>query len=199
MMIGLILGPIPYLMYLGAIFAIIGAIMVILGQNRFDPKHTNNTIRAAVIYVIGFGIIFFATSVFANSIAAPNGKTVNLSQALTDKINGFLVAWLIGTVVIAVAYVLFTYSLQDKTGRLLLYVSFAAQLAFGALAIYIVSGQVASAVSQSLPGRYYDPTPINSLLVQIQELQLLGLFPAGLFAISYYRVYSRIGEMFPRQ
>jgi hypothetical protein len=197
MILGLILGPIPYVMYIGTISAIIGGIMVILGRNNFGGSHSNFVIGSVVLYCLGSVILFADYFVFGLSLfqVALRGETqAVLTKSLIDAFNGLLVGIVASIVVIAVAYVLFTYALQDPSGRLLLYVAFVVQLAFGILDAYILSGQIASAVSQSFQGGSYDPSPITSLQSQLQYQQLLELIPAGLFAIAYYRVYSRISK-----
>jgi hypothetical protein len=200
--VGLILGPIPYVTYIGTISAIIGGIMVILGRNNFPGRHSNFVISSVVLYILGSVILFVDYFVFGLTlfqVAIRGGSQAVLTKSLIDAFNGLLVGIVASVVVISVAYVLFTYALQDPSGRLLLYIAFVVQLAFGILDAYLLSGQIAGAVSQSFQGGSYDPSPITSLQSQIQYQQLLWLIPAGLFAIAYYRVYSRIsrGEIPP--
>ena len=193
--VALVLGPVPYLMYLGFITGIIGAVMVILGRNHFTVRHSYFVKISVGLYFLGFAIIFVAALIFGfvliQVFLGVGSRGMNV-QSVIELFNGLLITGVISAVVVGIAYVLFTYALQDSSGRLLLYVSFAAYLATSVLTSYIVSSQVASAASQSFATGTFDPSPITALRSQLQYLGLLGLIPAGLFSVSYYRVYSRI-------
>lgn len=197
MIVGLILGPIPYVIYIGSIIVIIGGIMVILGRNSFGTSHSKKVIASIAAYCLGLVISFATGILLALSIVQDvlgGGGQATLAQSLTDAFNVLLVGALIGGMAIAVAYVLLTLALQDSLGRYLLYSAFAANLAVVVLVTYIVSGQVASAVSQSFATGSFDPSSLNALQSQLQYLKLLGLISAALFAMAYYRVYSRISK-----
>ena len=188
---GILLGPVPYVMYIGVILATIGVIMVIFGRNSFETTHSNYVFSSVVIYCLGFAIALIALFYFSFfSITASQGlvsqATVESKQILA--FDDFLTGVLVSGAVIGVAYVVFTYALQDSAGRALLYIAFATHLVVAVLIASVISQQVAGAITHSLSSGSVYP----SLLAQLQLLQLLGFAPAAIFAIAYYKVYSRI-------
>ena len=114
------------------------------------------------------------------------------SQSFISIFEGLLVGLVISGIVLGVAFVLLTYDLQDSSGRLELYVAFAAQLIVGILVAYVFGGILAS--TSSSPSGALDVTQLRNLQTQLQLLELSGLIPAGLFADAYYRAYSRINK-----
>jgi MFS family permease len=193
--VGILLAPVPYAMYVGLILAIVGVIFVLIGRNPFGNSHSNYTVFSVVIYCVGIGITFVAGFLFGLSFvtaALSGGGQTAIDQALVSAFNDLIIGVLVGGAVVGIAYVIFTYALQDSTGRVLLYVAFATQVTLSALVAYIISPQVAGAVTQSFSSGTFNPYPLSVLQAQLQFLQLLSLIPAVIFAIAYYRVYSRI-------
>ncbi|TMI29840.1 zinc ribbon domain-containing protein [Candidatus Bathyarchaeota archaeon] len=194
---GILLGPLPYIMYVGLILAIIGVILVIIGRNPFGNNHSNYTIFSVVIYCVGIAVAFVVGFLFGLSFvsaALSGGSQTAIEQALVSAFNELLIGVLISGAVIGIAYVIFTYALQDSMGRVLLYIAFAIQLAVSVTVAYIVSPQVLGAVTQSFSSGTFDPSPLSALQAQLQFLRLLGLIPAAIFAFAYYRAYSRIAK-----
>jgi len=200
--VGILLGPIPYIMYIGLILAIIGVILVIIGRNPFGNRHSNYAIFSVVIYCVGFAIAFVAGFFFGFSFVTSTlsgGSQVAIEQELVSAFNDLIIGFLVSGAVIGIAYVVFTYALQDSAGRVLLYIAFATQLTVAVLVASIVTPQVASAVTQSFSTGTFNPSPLRDLQGQLQFLQLLSLIPAVIYAIAYYKAYSRInrGELPP--
>jgi len=199
---GILLGPIPYVTYIGLILAIIGVIIVIIGRDPFGSSHSNYVIFSVVIYCIGFVIAFVAGFSFGFSFASAalsGGSQAAVEQELISAFNDLIISILISGAVMGIAYVIFTYALQDSAGRVLLYIAFATQLAVAVLIAYVVSPQVAGAVAQSFSTGTFDLSPLGDLQAQLQVLRLIGLIPAAIFATAYYKAYSRItkGEVPP--
>ena len=194
---GILLGPVPYAMYVGLILGIIGVIFVIIGRNPFGNSHSNYTVFSVVIYCVGIGITLVVGFLFGLSFVTATlsgGGQTAIDQALVSAFNDLIIGALVGGAVIGIAYVIFTYALQDSMGRVLLYIAFATQLAVSVTVAYIVSPQVAGAVTQSFSSGTVDPSPLSALQAQLQFLRLLGLIPAAIFAFAYYRAYSRIAK-----
>ena len=195
---GILLGPIPYVTYIGLILAIIGVIIVIIGRDPFGSSHSNYVIFSVVTYCIGLVIAFVAGFLFGFSFlsaALSGGRQALVEQALVSEFNDLIISILISGAVMGIAYVIFTYALQDSMGRVLLYIAFATQLAVSVTVAYIVSPQVAGAVTQSFSSGTFDPSPLSALQAQLQFLRLLSLIPAAIFAFAYYRAYSRIAKV----
>jgi hypothetical protein len=137
----------------------------------------------------GLALVFAEVSIMLNR--------TNLSaqqQALTSAYNEMLIGGLVGWALIGIAFSLFTYALQSPTGRLFLYIAYAAIVAVYGFVFYVIFPRVASTVSLVFSSGTYDSAPIRALLAQQQQLDLLAFIPAIIYAIVYYRVYQRISR-----
>ncbi len=202
LIIGTLLGPVPYIQFVGGILALIGAILVILGRHAFGAKHARNAIWSIIIYIVSLGVlvigfvILFA-SILSATITARNGNGVNfiiLSQALTSAFNTFLVATIIAGAIGGIAYVLFTYAIQNENGRIILWAAYISSLAITIINSILVSQTLSDVIQRSINGNTFDPTPLQNLQAQFQAFQLLSLIPASLYATALYLVWSRIGR-----
>ncbi len=202
MMIGTLLGPVPLITLIGGILSLIGAILVILGRKAFGPEHSRNAIWSIIIYIVGFviiiiGVIAFAFAIISATIASRSGNMTDLTviaQALTSSFDGLLIAGIVGGAVSSIAYVLFTYQLQNRNGRIILWAAYASSIAIGIINAIIVSALLSDAVQRSIAGGIFNPDPLRALQNQLQALGLLGFIPAALYATALYLVWSRIGR-----
>ena len=203
LVIGIILGPIPYVKFVGGILVLIGAILVIIGRKSFGPDHSRNTIWSAIVFVVGLvvviaGTVAFAFSVASAAVAAANRSgTFNptiFSQSLSSAFTGILIGAAVGGAVIGIAQVLFTYAIQDHNGRTLLWAGYAASIAVSIATFFIITPLIADAASRSFNGTVYNPAAFADLQVQEQVLGLLGFVPAGLYATAIYMVWSRVSR-----
>jgi hypothetical protein len=192
----LFLGPLPYLMYIGVILGIIGIILVIISRDSFGRSHSSYVLLSVVVYCVGLIIAFIVGALFTASIisAASTASQVAIQQGLISAFNDLVVGVLLSGAVLGIAYVIFPYALQNRTGRILLYIAFATQLAVSILVVNILIVQVTGAVNQSFSNGTFNPSPLRSLQGQQQFLQLLGLIPSAIYAIAYYNAYSRINK-----
>ncbi len=198
-MFGIILGPLPYVNILGGILAIVGAILVIVGRKAFGETHSRNTIWSIAIYCVGTVIVIAASVAFTSSVvsAAVNAGGVNgttIAQTLASSFDGLLVGAAVGGAVVGLANVLFTYAIQNRTGRVLLWCGYVASIAVSIVEFIIIGPLISSAASQSFTGTTYDPAPFRTLQIQLQAVALLGFIPAGLYATAFYLAWSRIDQ-----
>ena len=201
-MIGTLLGPVPLITFIGGILSLIGAILVILGRKAFGPEHSRNAIWSIIIYIVGFviiiiGVIAFAFAIISATIASRSGNMTDLTviaQALTSSFDGLLIAGIVGAAVSSIAYVLFTYQLQNRNGRIILWAAYASSIAIGIINAIIVSALLSDAVQRSIAGGIFNPDPLRALQNQLQALGLLGFIPAAVYATALYLVWSRIGR-----
>jgi MFS family permease len=201
LIIGALLVPVPYITYIGSILVLIGAILVILGRKAFGPSHSRNAIWSIIVYVVGIAIIAIGAIAFLLELGIARIETRNgtitspqLSQALTSSFQTLLVAAAVGGAVIGIAQVLFTYAIQNRNGRIILWAGYASSLAIGISEAVIIGQSVSDAVAQSIGAGTYDPTPLQNLQNQLSAIGLLGLIPAALYAGALYLVWTRIGR-----
>jgi len=200
LLVGGLLSWIPIIQYIGALLALIGAILVILGRKAFGAMHSRNVVLAIVLIfvaiVVGavFGGIFFVTIVSAAALPPQQA-----AAAIASAFNTFLLGLIVVAAISGLSSVLFTYALQQQTGRILLWAGYGANLVL-TIAIYvIISPLIASAVASSISGSTYDPAPVLALQNQLTGLGLLNAIPALLFAAATYLAWTRVnrGEIPP--
>ena len=202
LIIGALLQPVPYITYIGSILVLIGAILVILGRKAFGPDHSRNAIWSIIIFVVGIAIVIigffaFVFEVISATVATRNGTVISttpISQALASSFQTLLVASAIGGAVGGIAIVLFTYAIQNRNGRIILWTAYASSIAISVTAAIIISQAVSDAVSQSFAGGLYNPGPLQNLQNQLQAFGLLGLIPAALYSAAMYLVWTRISR-----
>jgi uncharacterized membrane protein len=181
----------------GDLLSIIGAILVLLGRKPFGQRHSSYTIYSVVTYLAGgaantvgtFALLFAEVSIRLNRTSLSAQQ-----QGVISAYNELLIGGLIGWALIGVAFSLFTYALQNATGRWLLYVAYATIVAVYGFVFLVIFPQVASTVSLAFSTGAYNSAPIRALLAQQQQLDLLAFVPGVIYAIAYYQIYQRIAR-----
>jgi len=196
LIIGVLLRPVPFIGGIGTLLIFIGAILVILGREAFGSDHSRNTIWSIIIYVVGAAIaaiggFLFGLELFTARLT--NGST-SLSQALSSSFATLLVAISIGTAVTSIAYVLFTYAIQNQNGKTLLWIAYVANVTVTIVSSYFIFTLLPDAIARAVAGGTYNPGPLQDLQNQLQLLGLLNFIPAALFAAALYLAWSRIGR-----
>lgn len=171
--IGFFLSWIPFINLIGGIIELVGAILVILGRKAFGTKHARNVFWSVIIFVVGlvstivtfFVVIFYSivsTAGSPSTIASPFGGSVPIVS-------------LVATTVIGFVYVIFVYELEEKSGRILLWCGYVANIATAATNLLVLTNLSVVAA-------------VQLLLVDI----LIGIIPAVLFGVAYFLARERI-------
>jgi hypothetical protein len=124
--IGYFTGWIPFIGILGGLLELIGAIMVILGRHVFGPSHARNVMWSIIIFVVGIvAVAVAAVAIVFATIASSirfNSTSTNFPQNFGPSFaTSFAILIILGSAVFGLAEVLFTYALQNKNGRMLLW------------------------------------------------------------------------------
>ena len=173
--IGFFLSWIPFISLIGEIIGLIGAILVILGRRAFGLKHARNVMWSVIIFVVGlvstivavFIVIFYSIL----NISPPG-----IAPTIFSPFGGsFAIVSLVSAIVIGFVYVLFVYELEEKSGRILLWCGYAANIATAATNLLILT-------NLSLV------VAVELLLVEV----LVGIIPAVLFGVAYFLARERI-------
>jgi len=191
--ISLLLGPIPYLMYVGYLLGIIGSVLVILGRKAFGQFHSNLVKLSVGIWVLGIIVSILVGFSWGYDVAtgistysSPASEQAFLISAFNDLIVGVFVS----AAIIGIATVLITYALQTRVGRVLLITGYVLGLAIGVSILSMITSQVNAAVSQALSMQ--DFSALTNLQAQSQLLGLVSLIPATVSAFALYLAYSRV-------
>jgi hypothetical protein len=135
LMIGSLLSWVPFAGAVGGLVGLIGAIFIIIGRDAFGPDHARNVIVAIIVFVVGIGV--FAVGFILVLFAAISGAISNPGSVSTQP-TGYAVVLLIASAIFGIAEVLFTYALQNGTGRLLLWSAYIIALAMGLVSAFVL-------------------------------------------------------------
>jgi len=196
-MIGFALAWIPYVDYLGALLAVIGAILLVLGRRGYSDDHRYFVVRGAGVYLLAaIANVVLALSIAA-ALADDASTTTTLSQ-LGSTINGQIEAYLIGAAVVgmlaALAHVLMVFGLANDGTRRILWAAFLAQGLVFAVILLVAFPLISSAISQSTSGTTFNAAPVTQLETTVLYYGLLGVIPSALFFWAYWRVRESLPE-----
>ena len=168
--IGFFVSWVPILGMIGNLFQLVGAILVILGRNAFGPVHARNVIWSIVTFVIaivagiGVGVALVFSALANYQYYIPSSAPPSFSSLMGG---GYYVGIIVGVAIFGVAEVLFTYALQEKTGRILLWCGYGGTTAASGVSFFVLN---------NIPY-------VNSLLY---------LGPSILYGYAYYLARGRI-------
>lgn len=202
LLIGALIGWIPYVNIIAFILFLIGAIMVILGRRAFGPDHSRNVVLSVVLFLVGIVALIAVVGYFAFQLFAAIGPTLTqtnpdpavVADALRSAINGLLIGSVIVAAILGSAYVLFTYAIQGRTGRMILWAAYVAYVAIAIAVAVILSAEIADVVAQAVATRPPNTASITAFQARQTLLGVLNIIPYLLFAAAFYLVWSRISR-----
>ncbi len=198
LLIGIIVGSLPAVGIIGVILIIIGAILVILGRKAFGPEHARNVMISILIFFVGIVIVIAAGLVFVAAIVSAYTTNRSNPAAAADSVrvafNNLLILVIVGAAISGIAYILFTYAIQNRMGRMVLFIAYAVGVAVQIAVYALISPAVSDAVARSVVGGTFDPAPFRDLQARAQILGLLGIIPSAIYAFAYYLVWSRVSR-----
>lgn len=199
LLVGALIGWLPFIGALGGLLGLIGAILVILGRKAFGAAHSRNVIVSILLVILGIIIVAAATVVLVLGTAASfiPGNTPS-QAAITSTFNNFLIILVVGVIVTGLATVFFTYAIQDQMGRMLLLGGYAVNIVIQIATFVLVSQAIGTIVAAMFPNGTYNPTQAAVALAdfssRVQTLGYLGAIPALIYAAAYYLVWNRINK-----
>ncbi len=199
LLVGALIGWLPYIGVLGAILGLVGAILVILGRKAFGAAHSRNVIVSILLVILGIIIVGVATVVLVFGTAASIIPGNPPSQAaITSTFNNFLGILIVGVIVTGLATVFFTFAIQDQMGRMLLLGGYVVNIVIQIATFVILSQAIGAIVAAMFPGGTYNPAQAAIALAdfsaRVQTLGYLAAIPALIYAGAYYLVWNRINK-----
>ena len=195
LMIGALLGWVPFgISIIGALLSFIGAILVILGRKAFGARHSRDVVVAVVVYILSFVALIVVSVVFTIATLGSIVSTTPTAADLEGAVNTLLIGSVVVAVIAGIAQILFTYEIQDSTGRYLLFAGFGASVALEIAIYFIVAPLMAAAISEALAGGTFNSAPLLELESQSNTYALLAVVGNLLWAAAYYMVWSRISR-----
>jgi MFS family permease len=200
LLIGTLISWIPYYAIgaIGGFLVLVGAILVILGRKAFGPKHSRNVMISILLFFVGIIIGVVAVSILTSALLAGIFGGTPSQAAVQSALNNYLILLAASAIVGGLASVFFTFELQNKIGRYLLFAGYAANVIIG-ITLAVVVGQVISTImSAAFPGGTYNATAAIAALAdfsaRVSALALLSVIPALIYAAANYLVWSRINR-----
>jgi hypothetical protein len=190
MIIGFLLGWIPYVNLVGGILLLIGIFLLFLGRRAHGTSHCRVVVQGSILVFLGVVGGFVASLAFTSAIlddAATAGATLAQVGALIkgDLLGLFVASVVLGTVV-RFGEILLVYRLSTRTIRILLWSGLLVGLVLGVATLWYLLPQINSAIDQATGGTQLDLGPIDRVEATSQLLSLTGILPSVLFAAAYY-------------
>jgi len=197
LLIGFLMGWLPRIGIIGGLLILVGAILVILGRKAFGSTHARNVMISLLLVIIGIigSIVLvaaFALTLF--SAIGPNSNPQQLGAAFSSAFNNLLIGAIILSAISGLGSVLFTYALQNQTGKMLLWAGYVANIIIAIAIFAIISPLITNAVSQATSGSTVDTLPLLALQDQLNNYTLLNAIPSLLFAGACYLAWSRVNR-----
>ena len=131
LVIGFFLSWVPFIGIIGDILEIVGALMVILGRHAFGREHARNAFWSLIVFIVGIVVAVVTITVLVLSSIFSNPAFFNRTQSTTPPPvifdpTTFYAGALLGISIAQISYVMLTYALQNRTGRILLLVGYVA-------------------------------------------------------------------------
>lgn len=200
LLVGGLLSWIPIIQFIGYLLLLIGAILVILGRKAFGAMHARNVVLAIVLVFVGIVGLVVLGFAFALSVFASTGQTPQeIARAFGSALNNLLIGAIVIGAITGLASVLFTYALQQQTGKVLLWAGYGVTLAVQIAVFAILSPLITAVINDAIAGGTSSSARLLALQAQATTLGLLGSIPALLFAAATYLAWSRVnrGEIPP--
>ena len=200
LLIGSAIGWLPVIGLLGGLLILVGAIFVILGRKAFGPAHRRNVVISIVLFFVGI-VIAVVGAVVAALVAvagiSPSSSEAALTAVLSSAFTNILVIVVVGGLISGIASVFFTYALQTKEGRILLWAAYVAnvviQIAILIIVIPLVQAAAATIAHEIVTSQTVNTMEISNAVAKAEgSLPLLGAISSLLYAAAYYLVWQRI-------
>jgi hypothetical protein len=195
LLLGALIGAIPFIGGLGALLIFIGAIFVILGRKAFGTTHARNVVLSIVLFLLGIAIAVVGTfiafaSAFASFGQAPSPAVIQAAMS------NFLIVIAIASIVGGLASVFFTFALQNQTGKTLLLLGYVASVVISIAIVAVISGAISEFIAAACPNGTCDQLAVinaqTSFQGRVTTLGYLQAIPSLLYAGAYYLVWNRV-------
>ncbi len=207
LLVGTVISWIPVIGVVGLLVSFVGAITVLSGRKAFGPNHRRNLVISIVLLGIGIGAsLIGAIAIVLFALASiPSGSTqAQVAAVLQTTFTNLLILGVATAVITSLSFVLFTYDLQKREGRLLLWAGYGAtlglQTAVVVLTLPLIPGLAAEIAREIATMGRFDATLISATISgDASGLTPFGVIPAGLYALANYLAFTRIkkGEIPP--
>ena len=200
LVVGILASWIPFVGAVGLAITFVGALLVIFGRRAFGPIHRRNLTISILLFVLATAVVFIAGAVIVLAAlgSIPSGSDqAHIAAVFETAITNLLIVSAVGATVTSLSNVLFTYALQNRVGRLLLWAALGASLGLQAaivvLALPLLPGISEDIARQIVTSGRVDTAAMSSAISgQASGLGLVGVIPAAMYALADYLAFARI-------
>ncbi len=194
--------PLLFLGLVGYVLIVLGSLLGLFGLKPFGRAHRRNVILAVVVFIVG-GVALVGGSILVVILTVsgtgPGTTEAQLAAVLAQAITNVLVVAAVSTMAYLLGAVLYTYALQARAGRMLLWAGYGASLGvqFAVLAIVLplvpaLAAEVAHQIV--ITGQVDSATIASAFSGPAAGVDYLNAVPAMLFAAANYLAWSRINK-----
>lgn len=174
---------------IGGLLTLIGLILIVIGRREYGEKHSKFAIYAAVIFVLSivfatvFSIMLSMINLISNS--PTNTNIILLQTPITSTIGGLV-------------YIFLLYELEDKKGKIVLFLAFIATI----IASILITVDIMSLYEELMSSIATGETSFANTFDYINKMSrtgIYGIISSGLLLIALILPYNRIksGELVP--
>ncbi len=193
--VGVVASLLPVAAIVGDILVLTGGVLLILSSQPFGPAHRRDVVLGLALtfggaVASGLAAVFF--SLTAPAPPSAGSQVAAWAQALEANLSAALLVTMFLATVSALGLVLLTYALQDRTGRMCLWLAFLLGIAIDVALFVVVYQGLAALVSEAQAGGGLDYTLFAGIFSEIGWFAYLGILPNALFAGCYFLADTRI-------
>ncbi|MHB8360475.1 MAG: hypothetical protein ACYDDC_01565, partial [Thermoplasmataceae archaeon] len=193
--IGTAISWIPIIEYLGIFINFIGLIYLFIGRKNCLPSHETYLILSILLLILGEIIgIFVANSFFSQNYSSFS-SIQSLKATITSDFTSSIYSAFAGELIIAIAFVLITFALQDRNGRFILLIGFLTNIIVNVIIADLFVSTMSQAISQAFSGNTFNDAPLKNTQGILTAYTLLEAIPLIIYAIAYYRLYKMLDDL----
>ena len=174
---------------IGGLLTLMGLILIVVGRREYGEKHSKFAIYAAVIFVLSiviaavFSIMISMINFISNS--PTNTNIILLQTPITSTIGGLV-------------YLFLLYELEDKNGKIVLFLAFIATI-IASILITVDAMSLYEELMSSIAAGETSLTNTFNYISKISRTGIYGIISSGLLLIALILPYNRIksGELAP--
>lgn len=197
--VGVVASLLPVGAILGDLLVLVGGLLLVTSSAPFGPTHRRN---ATLGLVLGFGGgIGAAAAAVVLPLSLPPLPTASSQvpawvQSVETSVSVSLATTLLLGIVSALGLVLITYSLQDRAGRVCLWLALGLGVALSAALYVFILQALQTLLAEAMAGQGLDAALLAATFSELGWFAYLGIIPNALFAGSFFLADTRIRRGF---
>ncbi len=177
------------------VLIVMGVILVIIGRKRFGSYHKKFGMLAMAMFLFGIIIMIVGTTMIMsdNFAASENPESTTFEDEIKHSMNGLFVS-LIGSIMIVIGMVVLVYNLENRAGKIILFMAVATTLVIAAYSLLVSNRMMDEYVvlfEQEEPDGRYERDEYSF------RLMYKGLeFKEKLDSVKYYHIFADVLFLF---